>query len=609
MTESGPGGPNRYRLDDLTVDTGKRLVSRDTSALEISGLTYDLLLAIVQAAPNIISYDELIDKVWSGRPTSPETITQRAMMLRQALGDSADKPNYVEVVRGQGFKLIPVVTSSNDKRNQSNNRARIGVVAAVLAVAALIFFIGPEPDRPNARAAPPSVAVLLFENLSPNPDDAFFAQGLHSEVLNSLGKVRNLTVIARTSVLQYAGTSTPIDEIAEELNVGAVMEGSVRYAEDQVRVTAQLNDGRTGEMIWSDTFTRDLENVFDIQSDIALSIANALEAELRPSERETIGRRPTRSGRAYAQFLRALDVWNSASFGIRAEFPEIEMHLNRAIEIDPTFARAYAVRALLYAVNVTADPTGQRVFDDANRALELDERLGVAHAALGTYFGRTWNGKRANESFQRALELSPGDEPVLIGYTRFLSNSGQHTLAIDLAQRLFAVAPNSEDSLQRVSATYRMAGEYDIAADYAQRSIESGTRQTGHLLQAAGIEVARGNIETALDLIHEAEESWDEAGGSGNFAYTYRLAGDMESAMRHAGERREPGASNGVPYGLAVGDYDFALEEIRFRIENKGYASGPYWLVRSNAWNDPVLEQPEWVEVREQMGYPDLPVR
>ena len=101
MAEIGPNGPNQYQFDDLTVDTGKRLVRRDTSALAISGLTYDLLLAIVEAAPNIISHDDLVDKVWSGRPTSPETITQRAMMLRQALNDTADHPRYFEVVRGR----------------------------------------------------------------------------------------------------------------------------------------------------------------------------------------------------------------------------------------------------------------------------------------------------------------------------------------------------------------------------------------------------------------------------------------------------------------------------------------------------------------------------
>jgi len=141
MADSGPPGPNQYQFDDLTVDTGKRLVLRDTSALEISGLTYDLLLAIVQAAPNIIGADELVEKVWSGRATSPETITQRAMMLRQGLGDSADSPRYIEVVRGQGFRLIPALKSQQQAKPIASKRTAIsiGAAAAVIIVVALVW--------------------------------------------------------------------------------------------------------------------------------------------------------------------------------------------------------------------------------------------------------------------------------------------------------------------------------------------------------------------------------------------------------------------------------------------------------------------------------------
>ena len=161
MADSGPPGPNQYQFDDLTVDTGKRLVLRDTSALEISGLTYDLLLAIIQAAPNIISSDELVTKVWSGRPTSPETITQRAMMLRQGLGDSADAPRYIEVVRGQGFRLIPEIAAAVTAETLPPQKPRTNY-AIPFALAAIIIagifvlkdFIGTSTQDTSTVGAP-----------------------------------------------------------------------------------------------------------------------------------------------------------------------------------------------------------------------------------------------------------------------------------------------------------------------------------------------------------------------------------------------------------------------------------------------------------------------
>jgi tetratricopeptide (TPR) repeat protein len=347
--------------------------------------------------------------------------------------------------------------------------------------------------------------------------------------------------------------------------------------------------------------------VFEIESEIAISIAGALEAELLPREREIISRHPTRSPRAYAQYLRAIDTWERATFGIQNEFPEIESHFNNAIKLDPDFARAYAGRALLYAVVASADSSGQQVFDDASRALELDERLGVAHAALAEYFARTWQGKKAIESFNRALDLSPGDFVVLAGYAQFLSNAGQHSRAIDLVQKMLSVAPNTAQSLERAARVYRMAGRYDVALDYARLRLEVAGQKAGDWLNAAGIEVARGNLEIALDYMRQAEEMPGGLEGSLASAYTYRLAGDHQSAVRHAGTQvPELDQRRGVPYGLLLGDYVAAFEEVSRRIQDRSAQGGPYWLVKNNAWNDPILNQPEWIALRDQMGYPDL---
>ena len=193
-----------------------------------------------------------------------------------------------------------------------------------------------------------SVAVLPLDNLSPNPDDAYFAAGIHEEILTHLAKIRDLNVIARTSVMQYAGAARPISEIANELRVGAVMEGSVRYAGNRVRVTAQLIEARTGTHLWTDTYDRDLEDIFEIQSDIAKSIAAALKAELLADERRSIEKQPTRFPEAYALYLRAMAILHEhgiGAMGSREQRSTVLSYLDQAIQLDSDFALAYVERA------------------------------------------------------------------------------------------------------------------------------------------------------------------------------------------------------------------------------------------------------------------------
>ena len=186
-----------------------------------------------------------------------------------------------------------------------------------------------------------SVAVLPFANLSPNADDAYFAQGIHEEVLNQLAKLDALSVIARTSVLRYADGKTSLPDIARELNVQTVMEGSVRYAGDNVRITAQLIDPKTGTQLWSDAYQRKFDDIFAIQADIAMNIANALRAEFSIEEQREIERPLTTSPEAYALYLQTRT-------GRRRPRRRLKL-LERAIALDPSFAAAYGRKALIYS--------------------------------------------------------------------------------------------------------------------------------------------------------------------------------------------------------------------------------------------------------------------
>ena len=280
---------------------------------------------------------------------------------------------------------------------------------------------------PRTRLAN-SVAVLPFENMSPNADNAYFAAGIHEEVLNYLAKVSALNVIARTSMLRYADTPLTMREIADELNVETIMEGSVRYAGDEVRITAQLIDPATGAHLWSEAYQRKIDDIFAIQADIAMNIANAIGAEFSLAEQNALETPPTSSPAAYALYLQANDTVRATLLGSTEAALAL---LDRALALDPEFADAYAAKAAQYssmfvntvqATAVAAEGRAdleRRVRENAERALALDPESAVARLALRAINGVSWRWANYAETLDPAEERALGTAslwaPILDG--------------------------------------------------------------------------------------------------------------------------------------------------------------------------------------------------
>jgi TolB-like protein len=233
-----------YRFADLSLDLGARRLTRAGRAIKLGKLSFELLRVLAESAPNVVTQRQCFEKVWQGRVVSPETLTQRVKLLRHALSDDSRSPKYIGVLWGQGYRLLPLV------------RAEVA---------------GTRSRR--------SLAVLPFESLSSEPRDAQFAAGVHEEILSALCRVRELQVVARTSVMRYENLSRPVPEIASELGADQVMEGSIRYANRKVRISAQLIDGLSGTHLWADVYERELGDDFGIQADVARQIAGALKCE------------------------------------------------------------------------------------------------------------------------------------------------------------------------------------------------------------------------------------------------------------------------------------------------------------------------------------------
>jgi TolB-like protein/Tfp pilus assembly protein PilF len=475
-----------------------------------------------------------------------------------------------------------------------------------LLVLAVGFLLVRSPLDDQALVLPNSVAVLPFDNLSPNADDAYFAAGIHDTILNELAKLQDMNVIARTSVLAYADGQTPISEIAEALNVETVMEGSVQYADGRILVTAQLIDPATSAHLWSANYDRELADVFAIQADIATNIANALEAEFSLSEQESIEKIPTQSPAAYALYLRAF------SSNIRESYiPD----LNQAIALDPNFALAYVERAarninrLVGVVTNTATDEAleveRSIIEDAQRALAIDPTLGVAHALLAFVHQANWRGAEAERAFQRALELSPKDVNVLTVYGEFKVRRGEYAEAIRLLRRAIELDPNNSYPVGELEFAYRFSSDWDAAAAVAQEVVNLEPDQLGNVgwnLGMAYIEASRGNAAEALTRLQVVEQLGTRSVYRfAQMALAYSLVGRPDDAARLFAQFEEQATQEGIGDGwwalayIAVGDYEQAMERIESAVDKLvTLDQTPLFLLASNSWGDPELDTPRF---------------
>lgn len=461
----------RFRFGDLTFDPGRHGIWRGDQLVPLSKLTFEFLRALVEDAPDVVSHEELAERTWGPRRVvTPENLTKRVMLVRQALGDSAEQPRYIERVRGQGYRLIPAVEEleaapdpaaaeaqpalelpppvTPARTVSSYARAALVISAAVVVIVAAGWIGYASIDRPNPRAHNRSIAVLPFENRSVTEEDAgFFAQGIHDDLITRLAAIDDLKVTPRSSVIEYhAQQPRSPRQLADELGVGVVVDGSVQRAGSQVRVNVHLIDARTEEMVWGGSYDEELtaENVFAIQKEIAISIAAELEAKLTPEEATRLSRAPT-------QDIRALDLYMSGRDYERPPFAYWGMaalQYQRAVEKDPAFALAHArlsLASLLAYYNIDGDR--ERVAAAkaaAEEAVRLEPDLPLGHVAMAFYLISEEGDLARAQAELEAASPTGGDEPQFF-IVRSLINERLGNREQAAADRAAALALNPRD--------------------------------------------------------------------------------------------------------------------------------------------------------------------
>src|SRR5580704_10953966 len=433
----------RYRFGEVEVDVQGFRLLKGGRQVPVEPKALNLLIFLIENPHRLVERQKLIDAVWGDAFVTDHVLNRAIGLLRKLLDDDPKQPHYIETVPTLGYRFIADVARD----------ASAGI-------------------RPRAA----SVAVLPFVNLSADPENEFFADGITEDVIAHLAKIRSLKVISRSSVIAFKKRDRNLREISEKLGAATLLDGSVRRAGNRVRIVAQLIEGSTDQHIWADTYDRDLTDIFAIQTDVALNIANALRAELSKDERARVGRRPTEDLDAYEIYLRGRNAYYRFNEeGFRTSMAQFEA----AVARDPGFALAWASLAEAHAESnihgYANSPPEQQIRlakQAAARAVELDDELAEAHGISGLVrfvFDFDWRG--AENEFLRALELSPSSAEVHAHYSWLCASQERYDDAIRevrLAHELDPLMVQSD-----VATTLLRAGRIEETIKEARRGLQA----------------------------------------------------------------------------------------------------------------------------------------
>ena len=283
----------RFSFDDYALDIDRRELKRGSEFISLGPQVFDLLVYLVQNRERVVSKDDLIEGVWGGRIVSESTLTSHINAVRKAVGDSGEEQKQIRTIARKGFRFVGDVTESamGAAEASSSQKSKTAESASPTPLAL--------PDKP-------SIAVLPFQNLSGDPEQEYFADGIVEDIITALSRMRWLFVIARNSSFTYKGRAVDVKQVGRELGVRYVLEGSVRKAANRVRITGQLIDASTGAHLWADRFEGALEDIFDLQDQVTASVIGAIAPKLEQAEIERAKRKPTESLDAYDYFLRGM---------------------------------------------------------------------------------------------------------------------------------------------------------------------------------------------------------------------------------------------------------------------------------------------------------------
>jgi TolB-like protein/DNA-binding winged helix-turn-helix (wHTH) protein/Flp pilus assembly protein TadD len=587
--------------------------------------SFQVLALLLDRAGEVVTRDELRERLWpAGTFVDFDAGLNNAVRkLRDALGDSAEVPRYIETLPRRGYRFIAAVEAqplSAPEEPEARGLVRpvaglrsrrvapsLAALSAVLAVLALTATGDRKRGDPSGPVHVASIAVLPFENLTGDRAQDYFVDGMTDAVITNLAQIRALRVISRTSVMHYKRTSKLLPRIADELQADAVVEGTVTRAGDRVRVTAQLIHASTDRHLWARSYERELRDVLALQAELAGAIAQAVEVKLQPEERRRLALRATVNAEAYDAYLKGRFFLNRRGAG---DIPKAIDYFQQAIGRDPKYAPAYSglsdAHRMFGLQGLPPRECMPKAEAAARKALALDDTLAEAHASLaGVLYRYQWDWEGAEREFRLSLELDPNYAEGHRAYAMYLLTVRRNQEAVAAARRARELSPLSMPINVELGSALVRVGRYGEAIEHLHKTLELNPKNaSAHAALAAAYD-GQGDRPRAVAMLEKAVSL---SGGAANpwLGYAYGVTGRRREALKTLSRIETLSHEHYVtPQDFAVvhlglGDKDQAFAWLEKAYEDRAFEVGGF----SGILFDQLGDDPRFQDLLRRMRLP-----
>jgi TolB-like protein/DNA-binding winged helix-turn-helix (wHTH) protein/tetratricopeptide (TPR) repeat protein len=626
-----------YRFGDFEFEPRTAELRRQGRKVRLREQPAQILTLLLARPGDLVTREEARQALWPGDTFVDFDVGLNSAVkrLRDALDDSAEQPRFVETLPRRGYRFIapveapapatepapaPAVAAAHlPSMPARDHRFRAIVSLTAVAVILLVLALGVmsrrRPAEPPGPAPITSIAVLPFENLSGDREQDYFADGMTDSLITRLAQVRALRVISRTSVTQYTQKDKLLPRIAADLNVDAVVEGTVVRSGNRVRVTAQLIHAPTDRHLWASTYERELRDVIALQGELAGAIAEAVHVELRPEEQRRLAARGAVDPEAYDAYLKGRFFWNRRS---PQDLAKAAQYFEQAIATDPAYAPAYSGLSDTYRLS---GPQGLRPRDSmpkaeaaARQALALDDTLAEAHASLaGVLYRYHWDWEGAEREFRRSLELDPSYAEGHRAYAIYLMTVRRHEEAITELRRARELSPLSPVINVELAGALGRSGHYDEAIQQVQKALEIDPKMSQAYATLAAIHDKQGDYPKAIAALEKAAALSGRGGGAW-LGYLYAVSGRRREAQAMVAVLQQRSRQQYVsPQHLAIVHLGLGDDDKAFALLEKAYEERAFEVLGfSGRLYDRLRDDPRFQDLLRRMKLPTaapLPAR
>ncbi len=633
MAEGPTSATQGVRFGVFEVDLQAAELRKNGVKIKLQEQPFQVLALLLEHPSDVVTREEIQKKLWPADTfvDFEHSLNAAVKRLREALGDSADNPRFVETLPRRGYRFIypvegiprvsPAAGAAGLDGRRIGRRAWLAALG-LLALAAVVvgLNVGGLRDKLLGRPAPgaiTSIAVLPLENLSGDPEQDYFVDGMTETLITELSKIGALTVISRQSAMQFKGTEKSLPEIARELNVDAVVEGSALHIGERVRITVQLIEAATDRTLWADNYDRELIDVLALHSEVARAIAQEIKIAVTPEEEARLARTRPVNPEAYEAYLKGR--YHLERYGPEGWRKGLE-YLEQAIAHDPNYAPAYAKLAIAYTNLPDIEPltregvatTLAKARAAAANAVDLDDSSSEAHAAVGwlAFWQLDW--ASAESAFRRAIELDPSNPDAHHGYAFYLMARGRLEQASAEIGRARELDPVSAIRHGAAHAPFYRARRYDEALAELQKALELNPNMSGAYIQVGKNYMKQGKFEQGLAAFQKAIDlsgerlPWFLA----HLTWGYAASGRKSEALKVLEELKAAAKRRYVlPFHFAtayagLGEKDLALLWLQRAYEERSLDTG--WLTTLGAplFDDLLRSDPRFQALLRRMNFP-----